>query len=182
MWKKLALGAAVVVAALLAFVAVQPAAFVVERSAEVAAPAAVVQARIENLRAMDEWSPWVKMDPQMELSYAGPESGVDASSSWEGPQMGKGRLTITAVRPDQEVEMSLEMLAPMKATNRIVFTLTPTGEATRVSWRMEGTNNFVGKALGLVMDVDEMVGDPFEQGLASLAALAEADARERRGG
>jgi len=175
MWKKLALGAAVVVAALLAFVAVQPAAFVVERSAEVAAPAAVVQAHIENLRAMDEWSPWVKMDPQLEISYAGPESGVGASSAWQGPQMGEGRLTVTAVRPGQEVEMRLEMLAPMAATNRVLFQLAPAAGGTRVTWRMEGRNGFLGKAVALLADMDEMVGVPFEQGLASLASVVEAD-------
>jgi hypothetical protein len=177
MWKKLALGAAVVVTALLAFVALQPAAFAVERSAEVAAPADVVQARIENLRAMDEWSPWVKMDPQLAVHYTGPESGVGASSSWQGPQMGQGRLTVTAVRPGREVEMRLEMLAPMAATNRVIFRLSPAAQGTRVTWRMEGRNGFLGKAVALLADMDEMVGAPFEQGLASLATLAAADAR-----
>src|SRR5262245_16571564 len=67
----------------------------------------------------------------------------------------------------------------MRATNRAVFTLTPTGDGTRVTWRMEGTNNFVGKAVALVMKPEEMVGGTFEHGLAELKTLAEADAKQR---
>jgi hypothetical protein len=180
--KRVALGLVAALAALAAVVALQPAAFTVERSLAIAAPADVVQAHIQDLRAMDAWSPWVAMDPQMKIAYAGPPAGVGARSSWEGPQMGKGRLTVTAVEPGREVEMQLEMIEPMPATNRIFFTLAEAGGATNVTWRMEGRNGFVGKALALVMDMDEMVGGPFEQGLASLRRVAEADAAKRRAG
>ena len=177
MWKNISLALGVGVAVLIAVIAVQPSSFSVERSATIQAPAGVVYEHIHSLRAMDRWSPYAQMDPQMKIAYAGPDSGVGASSSWEGPQMGKGRLTITAVKPDQDVEMRLEMLSPMQATNRILFTLVPSGGATQVTWRMQGSNNFVGKAIGLVMDMDRMVGGQFEQGLASLKALVEGSAR-----
>jgi len=177
MWKNISLALGAGVAILIAVIAVQPSSFSVERSATIQAPAGAVYEHIHSLRAMDRWSPYAQMDPQMKIAYAGPESGVGASSSWEGPQMGKGRLTITAVKPDQDVEMRLEMLEPTQATNRILFTLVPSGGATQVTWRMQGTNNFVGKAIGLVMDMDGMVGGQFEQGLASLKALVEGSAR-----
>lgn len=181
MWKKLALGALVIVAVLVAIVAVQPAAFTVERSIAIQAPAEIVYGHIQNLRAMDAWSPYARMDPKMKIEYAGPEAGPGARSAWEGPRMGRGRLTITDAKPAQVVEMKLEMLAPIKATNRVRFSLAPEGEATRVTWRMDGAYGFVGKAMGLVMDVDSMVGGQFEQGLASLKAVAEADSKGRQG-
>ena len=172
MLRRTAISVLVLGVAAVAFVASQPSAF--ERSAAIDASPELVYRHIASLRAMDAWSPWVKMDAQMKVTYEGPEAGVGARSSWEGPEMGKGRLTITAVKPDREVEMNLEMLAPMQASNRIVFTLAPLPEGTRVSWRMEGTNGFVGKAMTLLMGMDEMVGGPFEQGLAALKVLAEA--------
>ena len=173
---RIALGALIVGAAAATFVATRPAEFVVERSALIAASPGVVYDHIASLRAMDVWSPWVRMDPKLEIAYTGPESGVGARSSWEGPEMGAGRLTVTAVKPDREVEMQLEMLSPMAATNRILFTLVPATGGTQVTWRMEGRNGFVGKAFGLFMDMDGMVGGPFEQGLAALRGVAEADA------
>jgi len=179
MWKRIALALGALIVALAAVVAMQPSSFAIERSTTIAAPAHLVYPHIASVRAMDEWSPWAKMDPQMKTTYEGPESGVGAGSSWEGPQMGKGRIAVTAVKPDREVEMRLEMLAPMAATNRILFTLAPAGEATTVTWRMEGTNGFAGKAMTLVVGMDEMVGEPFSDGLAALKELAEAEAARR---
>jgi hypothetical protein len=169
--RRVALGALVLATAGATFVAAQPSAFVVERSARVAAAPEVVYGHIASLRAMDAWSPWLRMDAQLKVAYEGPESGVGARSSWEGPEMGTGRLTVTAVEPGREVEMRLEMLSPMQATNRIVFTLAPAGNGTEVTWRMEGHNGFLGKAAALVVDVDGMVGGPFESGLGALAAI-----------
>jgi len=179
MIKKLAVAVGAILVVLVAVIAMQPATFTIERSAAIQAPAAVIFGHIQNLRAMDAWSPWAKMDPQMKIAYEGPEAGVGARSSWEGPQMGKGRLTVTAVKPDQEVEMKLEMLTPMAATNRILFTLALSGDTTRVTWHMDGTQNFVGKAFSLVMSMDTMVGVPFENGLASLKTVAESEVARR---
>ena len=38
---------------------------------------------------------------------------------------------------------------------------------------MAGKNNFLAKAVHLVMNMDKMVGGQFEQGLASMKAIAE---------
>jgi uncharacterized protein YndB with AHSA1/START domain len=171
------LGALVVL--LIAVIAMQPATFAIERSTVIAAPPEVVFAHLDSPKALDAWSPWVKMDPEQKLTHEGPESGVGASESWEGAQTGAGRLTITGVKPNQEVELRLEFTKPMTATNRVLYTLTPAGDGTRIAWRMEGTNDFVGKAASLAMDMDEMVGGQFERGLADLKTLAEADAVRR---
>lgn len=179
MRKRIALAVVALVAVLALVVALQPASFAVERSAAIQAPADLVFGHIQSLRAMDAWSPFAKMDPQMRISYGRPEAGVGARSSWEGPQMGSGSLTVTGVKPGREVEMQLEMRKPMAASNRILFTLTPNGDTTQVTWRMEGRNGFLSRAIGLVMNMDRMVGAEFEQGLAALKTLAEADAAHR---
>src|SRR5262245_25279461 len=176
-WRRVALGALVLGGAAVAFVATRPSAFVVERSAAIAAPPEVVYGHIASLRAMDAWSPWLRMDAKLKVAYDGPESGVGARSSWQGPEMGEGRLTVTAVKPAREVEMRLEMLSPLAATNRILFTLAPAPRGTQVTWRMEGENGFLGKAIGLFADMDHMVGGTFEQGLAALGALVEGSLR-----
>src|SRR5262245_42429043 len=176
MWKKIALGLGLVVAIALVVVAMQPERFSVERSALVQAPQGVVFAQIQNLRAMDTWSPYAQMDPEMKIRYEGPEAGVGARSSWEGPQMGTGSLTVTGVEPGRKVDMSLDMLTPLEANNRIRFSLAPEAGATRVSWRMEGATGFLGKAIHLVVDMDRMVGADFERGLAALAQRSETEA------
>jgi len=179
MGRKILIALAAIGAVLAIAIALQPSTFAIERSIEIAAPPEVVFTHLDSPRAMDAWSPWNKIDPQQKITHEGPESGVGAAESWDGPQIGAGRLTITGVKPNEEVEMRLEFTRPMHVTNRALYELASVGDATRVTWRMEGTNNFVGKAASLVMDMDETVGGTFERGLADLKALAEADAVQR---
>jgi hypothetical protein len=174
MGKRLAASAIALVLVLALFVALQPAEFRVERSATIAAPAAAIQGHIEDLRAMEAWSPFAKMDPAQRNTYAGPPSGVGATCAWEGGRAGRGRMTVVATQPEREVELRLEFFEPMEATNRARFTLAPAAGGTRVTWSLEGTNGYLAKAAALVMDMDEMVGGEFEKGLAALAALVEA--------
>lgn len=175
MLKKIAGIILALILALVVIIALQPDHFVIERTATIAAPAEVIYPHIADLRAMAQWSPFSQMDPQQTTTYDGPPSGVGAGSAWEGPQAGKGRMTITAVDPNRRVDIRLEFERPMEATNRVQFLLVPQGDGTAVTWRMEGENSFVGKAASLVMDVDAMVGGEFAKGLAALAALAEAE-------
>ena len=178
MLQKIALALGALLLVLVAVVALQPSTFSIERSTSIAAPPDIIYPHIASLRAMDEWSPWAKMDANMKIVYAGPESGVGARSKWEGPEMGKGRLSITAVKPDQEIEMNLEMVEPMQANNHILFSLDSRDDVTEVTWRMEGRNGFIGKAFAMFLSMDDMVGSPFEQGLAALKEVSEADARK----
>lgn len=176
MLKKIGLGLGAIVVALVIVIAMQPAAFSIERSATIEAPADIVYGSIHDLRAMDAWLPFgTRADPELRNTYEGPASGVGAVVSWEGPKAGKGRTTITAVKPDREVEMTVEYFEPMRATNDVRFTLAPAGDATTVTWRIRGTNGFVGKAFSLFANMDEVVGTAFEQGLASMKSLAEAE-------
>jgi hypothetical protein len=69
--------------------------------------------------------------------------------------------------------MRLLMIKPIAADNRVTFMLEPEGEATRVTWAMDGGVPFVGKLIHLVINMDKMVGNDFESGLADLKALAE---------
>src|SRR5262245_8080176 len=176
MLRKILLGLAAALVVFVGVVAMQPSSFEVSRSALVRAPADVVYRHIESLRAMDVWSPYAHMDPQMKLTYEGPESGVGARSSWVGPQMGTGSLTITGAVPGREVEMLLEMYTPMEVHNRILFTLAPKDGVTEVTWRMQGQKGFLGKAIGRFVHMDAMVGGQFEEGLVSLQKVAENDA------
>ena len=81
-------------------------------------------------------------------------------------------MTITESRPNELVRIRLDMIKPVAASNLVEFSLTPVGEQTTVTWSMTGRNGFVSKAVGLVMDMDKMVGGQFEKGLAGLKSVA----------
>ena len=172
------LALAAIAAILLTVVALRPPEFRVTRSARFPGPPQNVFPHIADLRKWDAWSPWAKLDPAAKNSFAGAESGVGQAFSWSGnSKVGEGRMTITESRPSDLVRMRIEFRRPMTATNMTEFMLAPDGEQTTVSWTMSGTNNFMAKAMSLVMDCDKMVGGQFELGLANLRQTVETGRR-----
>ncbi len=178
MIKKIAIGFAVALLGLVVVVALQPADFRLARSTTIGAPAEVVFAQLNDFRKWQGWSPWEKMDPDMQRTYAGPDAGVGATYAWKGNGgVGEGRMTITDSRPGARLALTLEFTAPLVATNQVEFTLAPApGGGVGVTWSMAGRNGFVGKAAALLVGMDAMVGSQFEQGLADLKTVAEAQA------
>lgn len=177
MLRKVLVAVSVVIVFLVAFVATRPSHFLIERSATLPAPPAVVYARLADFGKWSAWSPWERMDPAMKRTISGEPASVGHAYGWVGnDEVGEGRMTIVSLTPPARVEIRLEFLKPMKATNATVFTVEPEGTGSRVTWTMTGTNGFVAKAFGLVMDVDAMVGRDFEQGLRNLADVLKADA------
>ena len=82
------------------------------------------------------------------------------------------------MREVQAIGITLEFKVPFPAKNKTNFTFAPAAGGTNVTWAMSGTNDFMGKAFPLVMNMDKMVGGDFEKGLATLKTHAEADAKK----
>jgi hypothetical protein len=72
-------------------------------------------------------------------------------------------MTIVESSADERIAMQLEFMEPMAASNQVVFTFVPSGDATTVTWVMSGSNNFVAKAFDLLFDIESMVGKDFEK-------------------
>ena len=167
-------GVAVLIAAFLVVVAVQPSDFRVERSATMRAPAAAPYAQVNDFQKWRDWSPWEKVDPQLKRSYQGPQAGAGAQYAWVGNKdVGEGRMTILESKPGELVRIKLEFFKPFAAVNDAQFSFKPAGDGTAVTWSMTGHNNFLSKAICLFVDMDKMVGGMFEQGLAQMKAVVE---------
>lgn len=155
-------------------VAMQPADFRVTRSAKIAAPPQAVFEQVNDFHHWAAWNPWGKIDPAMKETYEGATEGEGAAYSWIGNnEVGEGRMTIIDSVPYELIRIRLDFLKPMAATNTAEFTFQPQGDQTLVTWSMFGKNNFMGKAVGLLMNMDKMIGDMFEKGLADMKARVE---------
>ena len=175
MIKKILLGLVIIVVILVVVILLQPAHYHVERSATISAPPATVFAQVNDFHKWEAWSPWAKIDPSMKHNYDGAPAGVGAGYSWAGnSQAGEGRMTITDSHPSDLIKIKLEFLKPFAATDTTAFTFKPQANQTVVTWTLDGDNNFIGKAFGLVMNMDKMVGADFEKGLAQMKSVAEA--------
>ena len=181
MIKKFFLALLAIIIVFLVVVALQPAEFHVERSTAIAAPAKTVFAHVNDFHQWQAWSPWEKLDPAMKKSFDGPPAGVGAVYNWSGnDQVGEGRMTLIESRANELVKIKLQFVKPFEATNTTEFAFKPANEQTQVTWSMSGTNNFIGKAFGLIMDMDKTVGGDFEKGLAALKTLAESGTNKKQ--
>jgi len=180
MLKKVLIALLAIIVALAVIIAMQPAEFRVSRSTTIAAPAATVFEQVNDFHKWDAWSPWARLDPAMKKSHEGAPAGVGAMYSWSGnDQVGEGRMILTESRPSERIRIKLEFLKPFAATNTAEFDFKADGNQTLVTWSMFGTNNFMAKAFGLVMNLDKVVGGDFEKGLAHLKSVTESRTKSR---
>ena len=175
MIKKILLGLALLIVAFLVLAAFQPDHFNVARSINISAPAAVPFAQINDLHKWQEMSPYVKMDPAAKYTWIGPAAGVGAGMHWAGNnEVGEGTMTITESRPNELIRTQLDFSKPFASVCNCEFKFEPAGDQTKVTWSMSGQKNYLSKAMCMVMNMDKMVGTQFEEGLANLKRLAEA--------
>lgn len=178
MLKKILIALAAVVVVLVVVIALQPSEFRVMRATTVAAPAPVVFAQVNDFHKWEAWNPWARMDPAMKQDYQGAPAGVGAVYTWAGnSEVGAGRMTVVESRPSDLLRVKLEFFQPMAGESLAEFTFRPEGDRTAVTWSMSGRNNFIAKAMCLVMNMDRMIGGQFEKGLAQMKVAAEAAAK-----
>ena len=172
--KKITLVVAVLIAAGLIYTATRPDTLHVERTAAIKAPAGRIYPLISDFHRWTAWSPYEKRDPAMKRTYSGPESGKGAVYQWEGnSEVGSGRMEITDASDPSEVVIKLDFIKPFEGHNVARFSMQPGGGATNVTWSMDGPTPFLGKVIGVFMNMDRMIGADFESGLANLKTLAE---------
>jgi len=109
----------------------------------------------------------------MKRTYDGPEAGKGAKYAWVGNKdVGEGSMTITESKPNELIHIDLNFIKPMEGKSLTEFKFVPEGTGTKVTWKMSGKNNFIGKAMCMVMSMDKMVGEKFEQGLNDMKTAA----------
>lgn len=162
------------IAAVLIFAATKPDSFRVQRSITIKAPPEKVFAYLNDFHRWESWSPWEKVDPAVKRIYGGTQNGVGASYAWEGNSVvGQGRMAIIEAIPSSKLLLDIEFIKPFAARNKVEFSLAAEGENTVITQAMFGPSPYISKLMGLVFDMDKMVGDKYEQGLVSLKLLAE---------
>ncbi len=170
------LGLVILVGALVAYASTRPTDFRYVRAATIAAPPEKVFAHVNDFHHWEAWSPWAKLDPQMETTYSGAATGRGAKYAWSSKsgKVGAGSMTITDAQPPRMVVIDLHFTRPFKAENVTRFTFEGGGGGTTVTWEMTGKNALVSKIFGLFMNMDKLIGADFDKGLARLKRVAEA--------
>jgi uncharacterized protein YndB with AHSA1/START domain len=146
--------------------------FSVTRSVLVNAPPARAYALVVDPREWKKWSVWNRRDPAMQITYSGPSAGVGAAWAWKSRSEGDGRMVFAAADPDRRVAYEL-YFPDFGTTSGGELRFEPEGNATRVSWTMNGDMGSNPLFRWFALFADRMVGKDFDAGLANLKTLAE---------
>ncbi|HJN73479.1 MAG TPA: SRPBCC family protein [Myxococcota bacterium] len=182
--KKLATGLAALIAilalGLLGSAAMQPDVMSFERRKTMQVDAVDVFPHLSDHRLAAVWSPWSAKDPSMTREFSEPSAGQGAWYSWSGnDEVGVAKLTNTKVVDNEEVQQSLVFTAPWQSEARCGFDVKPVGDAVEVTWYYEQDADFGTKMMMVTMDLEEVLGPVYEEGLDSLEQAANASRDER---
>lgn len=148
--------------------------YTVERSEQIDAPPQRIYDQIADFHNWTNWSPWEGTDPALRRTYSGAAAGPGAVYAWSGNRKaGQGRMEITDAAEPSRVHIDLQFEKPFKSRSETLFTISPEGSASRVTWTMSGKKTLMTRAMGIFTSMDKMIGPDFEKGLDKLKAVAE---------
>lgn len=152
----------------------------IERSIQIATPADFPFQQVNVMKNWKNWSPWDKMDPAQKITYNDIAEGKGAMYSWDGEQTGVGSLALESVKPNEEIVIDLNFVAPFESHPDGGFRFQKEGEGTKLTWYYDEKPTFGGKIGMRIGGMDQagmeaMLGKSFEEGLQSIKKIAEAD-------
>ena len=164
----------VILAGILVYAATKPDTFRVQRSATIKAPPEKIFPQINDFAQWRNWSPYEGKDPAMQREMSAVTAGLGATYAWKGNRnVGEGRMEIVESAAPGKIVIKLDFIRPIEGHNVATFTLEPATDGTNVTWAMDGPSPYIAKVMGVVFDMDKMIGTDFAAGLANLKALAE---------
>ena len=165
---------AIAIAAVLILAATKPNTLRVQRATSIKAPADRIFPLINDFHQWRTWSPYENKDPAMKRTYEGTGSGRGAVYAWDGNNnVGSGRMEILETAVPSKITIKLDFFKPFEGHNTAEFTMLPQGDATDVTWLMQGPAVFMSRVMQVFINLDNMIGKDFEVGLANLKKLTE---------
>jgi len=139
----------------------------VERSVTISGSSAQIHRLTNDLKQWPRWSPWLELEPSVDVTLGDKSQGVGASQSWTDSS-GGGRLTFIQSTPNKAISYNIWFVDAEQPALATMSYATLNATETKVSWRIEGDVQMpvIGFYLALLMDT--MIGPAFELGLNNL--------------
>jgi hypothetical protein len=153
-----------------------PAHVTVTRSVVTNAPESSVFPYLANLHHFSEWSPWAARDPQLKLTYSGPESGKGARVTWESQvrSIGTGSMEIINADPNKTIELAVNFNG-LEGTS--LFDIAPSGSGSKITWSFGYDSGSSPLKRWKALALDGLVGAEYRAGLDKLKAKLDEERR-----
>jgi hypothetical protein len=173
---RLVLGIVVLIGILAAVAVGLPAHVTVARSVVINAPESAVFPYVNNLRRFGDWSPWKLRDPQLTITYGGPEEGKGAQIQWtsQKPSIGTGSMEISNSDLNRTVELAVNF-NNLEGTSS--FDIGPAGSGSKLTWSFGYDTGSSPLKRWKALMLDGFIGAEYRAGLDKLKEKIEADRR-----
>lgn len=148
----------------------------VARSVVINAPESVIFPYLNNLHQFGNWSPWSARDPQLAVSYGGPETGQGARVTWTSkkPSIGTGSMEISETQPNRRIDLAVNFNG-LEGTS--AYDIVPSGSGSKVIWTFGYDSGSSPLKRWKSLMLDRFIGTEFKAGLDRLEEKIEADRR-----
>ena len=173
---RLTLGIIVLVGILGAVAVGLPAHVTVARSVVINAPESAIFPYLNNLHRFADWSPWRTRDPQLAVTYAGPEQGKGAQVQWTSQvkSIGTGSMEISESEPNRHIDLVVNYNG-VEGTSS--YDLAPAGSGSKVTWALGYDTGSSPLKRWKALMLDGIVGAEYRSGLDKLKAKIEEERR-----
>ncbi len=146
-----------------------------ERSMIINASPAVVYEYLSRLSNFKKWSVWNQQDSTLVNSITGTDGTLGAVNSWKGdPELsGEGKMQITSLEINQEIEHQITFISPRKLNATSEFDLLEVNGQTKVIWTFEVSTPRPWNIANLFSSMDDKLGSDFDKSLLNLKTLLE---------
>ena len=159
-------------AAVAGVLTVLPGDYTVSESVEIDAPVDIIFAQVVDLEKNRAWSPWLARDPDIVNVYSGPAGEVGGSTTWTSDSAGNGSQTVTAIVPNERIDVRVEFEGMDGADAFFLFDPVD-ADTVRVTWSFSGSmDGLFGGAMAIM--IKTFVSADYADGLARLKVVAEA--------
>jgi uncharacterized protein YndB with AHSA1/START domain len=171
--KKVLTGIAIIIAIPLIVALFVKKEYVVEREVTINKPKEQVFDYVKHLKNQDNYSKWVRMDPNMKKDFRGTDGTVGFVYAWEGnDEAGKGEQEIKNIKEGERVDVEIRFKKPMEGVATApIITQAIAPNQTKVTWGMAGKSPYPLNFMNLFMD--GMLGKDIEASLVSLKGILE---------
>ena len=147
--------------------------YLIERDVVINKPNDEVFNYVKFIRNQDQYSKWVRTDPQMKKFFKGTDGTVGFIYGWNGNnKAGEGEQEITRIVNGQQINCEVRFVRPFVTVSHTHMITTPvSGNQTKVTWGMVGKSKYPLNVMnGFLMG---MLGKDLEESLDMLKAELE---------
>ena len=150
-----------------------PADYKVTRSIQIEAPVNVVAEQTSKFQNWSKWSPWAAADPDAKYTIENDTQKEGAKMTWDGKVSGVGFMIITEIVPNEKMVYELTFIEPWSMSSVGGFNYVQEGGVVNLEWYDEGNIPFAQRPMMFFMDLEEMMGPQFEEGLINIKKICE---------